>query len=229
LQQAKRFVAGKITNQLVVARQQAKNASSPKDFTTLKNLLRKTETVASIESLLGIEGAASAVYFRLFAGWIPQPWSFPKRTANPPRDEINALLSLSYTLLYNRIATHLNMIGLDAYQGFFHQTRNGHAALASDLLEEFRPVVADALVLKLIRRKQLNLSEFEREKGKICLTDAGKKIFFAEFENKLGSKRQTSAGDNWSLSYAKIIERQAHHFARVITGEEAHYQPFVIR
>ncbi|MGI8555874.1 MAG: hypothetical protein ACR2LT_05915 [Pyrinomonadaceae bacterium] len=61
------------------------------------------------------------------------------------------------------------------------------------------------------------------------MTDAGKKTFFAEFEAKLGSKRQTSAGDNWSLSCAKIIERQAHHFVRVMTGEENQYQPFTLK
>lgn len=229
LRQARAFVGGKINNQIAVARQQAKNSRLPKDFSALKNLWRKASAANSIESLLGIEGAASAVYFRLFGGWIPQPFRFEKRTAHPPRNETNALLSLSYTLLYNRIASNLNMIGLDAYQGFYHQARNGHAALASDLLEEFRPVVADALVLKLIRRKQLKLSDFEREAGKIRLTDAGRKIFFAEFETKLNSERQTTAGDNWRLSYGKIIERQARHFARVITGEETNYQPFVLK
>jgi CRISPR-associated protein Cas1 len=229
LRQAKCFVVGKINNQIALARQQAKNASLPKDFAALQSLLRKAETAASIESLLGIEGAASAAYFRFFAQWIPQPFVFEKRSANPPHNETNALLSLSYTLLYNRIATHLNMIGLDAYQGFLHQARNGHAALASDLLEEFRPVVADALALKLIRRKQLKLSDFERNNGKIHLTDAGKKIFFTEFEVKIASRRQTSAGDNWSLSYGKIIERQARHFARVVSGEEDRYQPFLLR
>ena len=229
LAQAKAFVGGKINNQIVVARQQAKNSQLPKDFTALQSLLRKAEQANSIESLLGFEGAASALYFRLFAGWIPQPFCFAKRTSHPPRDEVNSLLSLSYTLLYNRIATHLNMIGLDAYLGFYHQARNGHAALASDLLEEFRPVVADALVLKLIRRKQLKPIDFEKDKGKIYLTDAGKKTFFTEFEAKLNSKRQTAAGDNWSLSYAKIIERQAHHLARVIAGEENRYQPFILK
>lgn len=229
LRQARAVVFGKINNQIVFAGQQARNSRQPRDLTSLKNILRKSAEAASVESLLGLEGSASAVYFRLFSEWIPQPFSFTKRTAHPPLDAVNALLSLSYTLLYNRIHTNLNMIGLDAYLGFYHQAKNGHAALASDLLEEFRPVVADALVLKLLRRKQLKPADFTKEKGKIHLTGAGKKIFFAEFEAKLGSKRQTTAGDNWSLSYAKIIERQARHLARVVTGEETQYQPFVLK
>jgi CRISPR-associated protein Cas1 len=229
LAQAKAFVRGKIQNQIALVRQQIKNGQMPKDFGNLQNLLRKAETINSIESLLGIEGSASATYFRMFGAWIPKPFVFDKRTSNPPKDEVNSLLSLSYTLLYNRIATNLNMIGLDAYLGFFHQAQNGHAALASDLVEEFRPVFADALVLRLINRNQLKINDFTREDGKIRLTEDGKKIFFSEFENKMASKRKTPAGDNWSLSYATIIERQTHHLARVIKGEEAQYQPFILK
>lgn len=230
LRQARAFIVGKINNQMAIVRRNAETQTTAKELGTLQKLRANADKSASLESLLGTEGAASAVYFRFFGSWIPKPLVFTTRTAHPPKDEVNALLSLSYTLLYNRIASHLNMIGLDAYQGFFHQAKSGHAALASDLMEEFRPIVADALVLKLIRRKQLNINDFTRENGKIHLTDAGKKTFFTEFEAKLGSKRQTPAGDgNWSLSYAKIIERQAHHFARVITGEENQYQPFTLK
>lgn len=229
LRQAKAFIAGKIKNQIALVRQQSKNSKSKTDFGTLQNILRKSENAVSPESLLGFEGAASAVYFRLLGAWIPQPFAFKKRTAHPPTDEVNSLLSLSYTLLYNRIATNLNMIGLDGYLGFFHKAKNGHAALASDLTEEFRPAFADALVLRLIRRSQLKINHFTRENAKIRLTDEGKKIFFAEFENKMASKRQTDAGGGWNLSYAQIIERQSRHLARVITGEEKQYQPFVLK
>jgi CRISP-associated protein Cas1 len=97
------------------------------------------------------------------------------------------------------------------------------------LLEEFRPIFADALVLRLLRRSQLKPADFTREKGKIYLTDAGTKVFFGEFENKMASERQTDAGTGWSLSYAKIIERQAHHLARVISGEEKQYRPFILK
>jgi CRISPR/Cas system-associated endonuclease Cas1 len=83
--------------------------------------------------------------------------------------------------------------------------------------------------LKLIRRKQLNITDFERPNGEIRLTHEGKKVFFAEFEEKMKSKRQTDAGDNWSLPYSKIIERQIHHFARVISGEDKVYKPFILK
>ena len=229
LRQAKSFIGGKVQNQMAIARRQFGIRVVPREFETIKSISKKIENARSIESLLGFEGAASANYFKLFGIWIPPPFTFSKRTSNPPKDEVNAVLSLAYTLLYNRITTTINLIGLDAYQGFFHQARNGHAALASDLLEEFRQPIADALVLKLIKRQQLKITDFERQNGEIRLTFEGKKVFFAEFEAKMKSKRQTAAGDNWSLSYSKIIERQIHHFARVITGEDPTYKPFTLK
>lgn len=229
LRQAKSWIGGKVQNQIATARRQFENNAVPREFETLKSILNKIGNAKSIESLLGLEGSASAGYFKLFRSWIPAPFTFEKRTSNPPKDEVNAVLSLTYTLLYNRLTTNLNLAGLDVYQGFFHQVRNGHAALASDLLEEFRQPIADALVLKLIKRKQLKITDFERINGEIRLTSEGKKIFFAEFEEKMKSKRQTEAGNNWSLSYSKIIERQIHHFARVITGEEPTYKPFTLK
>ena len=120
-------------------------------------------------------------------------------------------------------------LGLDPYQGFFHMTRHGHAALASDLMEEFRPLIADALVLKLLRRKQLKAADVLVEKGEFRLCAEGSKIFFTEFERKLNSRRQASGHGDLNLTYAQIIVRQAHHFARVIAGEETLYQPFTIK
>jgi CRISPR-associated protein Cas1 len=229
LTQAHAIVAGKITNLIGFVRRQTASSQVEREMALLKRTLESAGRAESVETLLGLEGAASASYFRLFAQCVPQPWKFEKRSAHPPRDPVNALLSLSYTLIYNRMASHLNMIGLDPYQGFFHMTRHGHAALASDLMEEFRPVVADALVLKLLRRKQLKPANMIEQKGEFRLCAEGSKIFFTEFERKLNSRRQAAEHGDLNLSYAQIIVRQAHHFARVIMGEEAQYQPFTIK
>lgn len=229
LEQAKAFVSGKIQNQISMARRQSKFGTFNRELEMLKNHLSKVYKITSVESLLGIEGSASAVYFRIFGKWIPEPFRFTKRISNPPKDEVNALLSLSYTLLYNRIVTNLNMIGLDPYQGFFHKVKNGHAALASDLLEEFRPVIADSLVLKLIKRKQLNPDDFEQKSGKVLLTPIAQKIYFSEFESKMKSKRKTQFQGEWNLSFADIIKKQNYHFARVVQGEEKTYKPFITR
>jgi CRISPR-associated protein Cas1 len=229
LYQARSVVGGKIQNQIAIARRQSGAAEATTEMATLKKSLAQANTAPSGESLLGVEGAASAAYFRLFAGWVPAPWTFAGRTAHPPRDGVNALLSLSYTLIYNRLASHLNLIGLDPYLGFFHAPRQGHAALASDLMEEFRPLIADALVLKLLRRKQIQPAGIPKEKGEFRLSKEASQVFFREFEEKLTSQRKVQARDDWQLSYASIIKRQAHHLARVIAGEEQIYQPFTVK
>lgn len=229
LSQAQAIVAGKIKNLIAFARRQKEAAPAGREMSLLKKSLESAQRTKSVETLLGIEGSASAAYFRLFGACVPLPWKFEKRTAHPPLDAVNAMLSLSYTLLYNRMASHLNMIGLDPYQGFFHMVRHGHAALASDLIEEFRPLIADALVLKLLRRKQIKPEDIVREKGEFRMRPEASKVFFAEFERKLNSRRAAEEHGDLNLTYAQIIVRQAHHLARVITGDEPRYIPFTIK
>src|SRR5215213_8163392 len=225
LRQVKAIVAGKITNQIDFATRQGETNS--KEMLTLKKILQSAESAARPETLLGIEGASTAAYFGMFRRWIPVPWKFEKRSANPPKNEINALMSLSYTLIYNRLESLLNLAGLDAYQGFFHAPKDGHAALASDLTEEFRAGFCDALVLKLIRRRQLNPGHFENRDGGIRLDKEGSKIYFGEFETKMASRRQTQNGD--SVSFQEIMKRQVYHLAKVVKGEEKVYQPFRLK
>jgi CRISPR-associated protein Cas1 len=229
LAQAQAIVAGKIKNLIAFARRQQAAAATGRELSLLKKSLASVPRAGSVETLLGIEGSASAAYFRLFGACVPLPWKFEKRTAHPPLDEVNAMLSLGYTLLYNRMAAHLNMIGLDPYQGFFHTIRHGHAALASDLIEEFRPLITDALVLKLLRRKQLKPADIVKEKGEFRLRPEASKIFFTEFDRKLNSRRTAEEHGDLNLTYAQIIVRQAHQLARVIAGEEPHYVPFTIK
>lgn len=220
--QIRAIVAGKIRNQIDFAIRAGETNS--KEIFTLKKLLQKAETETRSESLLGIEGSSSAAYFSMFRRWIPAPWKFEKRSANPPKNEVNALMSLSYTLIYNRLESLLDLAGLDAYQGFFHAPKDGHAALASDLTEEFRTCFCDALVLKLLRRKQLNPDHFIKSDGKFRLEKEGSKIFFGEFEAKISSRRQTANGE--SISFQEAMKRQVYQLAKVIRGEQEIYQPY---
>jgi CRISPR-associated protein Cas1 len=229
LRQARAIVMGKIKNLMAFARRQTDAGLGGREMSLLKKSLESAQRAETLETLLGIEGAASAAHFRLFAACVPPPWKFEKRSAHPPLNAVNAMLSLSYTLLYNRMASHLNMIGLDPYQGFFHAAKHGHAALASDLIEEFRPLIADALVLKLLRRKQIKPEDVVREKGEFRMRPAASKVFFTEFESKLNARRTASGHGDLNLTYAQIIVRQAHHLARVVAGEESCYVPFTVK
>lgn len=225
LQMVKAVTAGKIRNQIDLAARLGEANSS--GIATLRALLMKSGTAASVESLLGIEGAASAAYFKMFRRWIPAPWVFERRSSNPPRDPVNALLSLSYTLIYNRLESLVNLAGLDPFQGFFHMPKDGHASLASDLTEEFRSIFCDALVLRLLRRKQLSPSHFERVDTRHNLTKEGSKIFFGEFEAKISSNRRINGGE--SVSFQEIMRRQIYLLARVVKGKEDIYRPFSLR
>ena len=226
LAQARAIVAGKISNLISFARRQNDVRSAEQDLRGLRKAVESARQARSVETLLGIEGSASASYFKLLGSWVPKPWRFGKRIAHPHGDPINAMLSLGYTLLYNRMTSHLNVMGLDPYQGFFHTVRYGHAALASDLIEEFRAPIADGLVLKLLRRKQIKLADIVEEKGDFRMKPAASKVYFSEFENKLNSRRSSRGQGSLNLTYAQIFKRQAHHVARVITGEQPVYVPF---
>ncbi len=227
LTQARVIVAGKINNLIAFARRQNVSVFE-RDLSGLRKAVENARHSRSVDSLLGTEGSASATYFKLFGSWVPKPWRFGKRIAHPPGDPVNALLSLSYTLLYNRMTSHLNEMGLDPYQGFFHTVRYGHAALASDLIEEFRALVGDSVVLKTLRRKQLKLSDIIESQGEFRLLPAASKVFFTEFENKLNTRRSANGHGDLNLTYAQIIRRQAYQVARVITGEQSLYVPFAL-
>lgn len=178
---------------------------------------------------MGVEGASAAAYFRMFAKWLPEGWTFTKRTAHPPRDRTNALLSLSYTLLYNRIVGLINVVGLDPYMGCFHLPHHGHAALASDILEEFRPGFCDRLVLRVLNKKQIKPLDITETNAEFRLRDEAFKIFLTSFENSLNSRRRNPLHQDMSLTYRQIVERQIRNYARVVKGELNAYQPFVIK
>jgi CRISP-associated protein Cas1 len=227
LTQARVIVSGKLQNMIAFARRQERSAKD--EIYSLKRALASTERASSIETLLGIEGSASATYFRMLSCWIPQGWTFGGRTSHPPKDAVNALLSLGYTLIYNRVVSNLNLIGLDPYQGFYHTVRHGHAALASDLMENFRPVICDSLIMKLIRRNQIKPEQVIKEQGEFRMDKEASKVFFLEFDNKMNSRRNSSDDGDLNLSYTEIIKRQCYQFARVIAGEDPIYRPFTIK
>jgi CRISPR-associated protein Cas1 len=228
LAQARTIVRGKVTNLLAFARRQSSSSQMQESLKNLAGLAGRMDRAPSVDALLGFEGAAAAAYFAAFAHWVPTPWRFTKRIAHPPPDPVNALLSLGYTLLYNRTMAAINVVGLDPYQGFFHALRHGHAALASDLMEEFRPIIVDAVVLKLLTKRMLRPDDFADAGPGVRLKPDALARFLHEFEARLNTRVQSEA-DGARFNYAQIIERQVRHFARVILGEDKSYRPFVVK
>lgn len=196
----------------------------------LKNLLSPVAEEISLESLRGLEGAGSTVYFSVFDEMILQAkdiFYFRERNRRPPLDNVNALLSFAYSLLANDCASALESVGLDAYVGFLHRDRPGRASLALDLMEELRPCMADRFVLTLINNRMVKPEYFEqRESGAVLLTDDGRRLFLKNWQEKkkdtlthpyLGEKLQ------WGL----IPYVQALLLARYLRGDLDAYPPFL--
>jgi len=180
--------------------------------------------------LLGCEGAGSAAYFGVFARLIKASWphGFEKRVRRPPTDPVNALLSYGYTILGAQVAGAVAAAGLDPYVGYLHSSRYGKPALALDLLEEFRPIIVDAVVLGLLNNRQLGAADFERELNSYRMCDAARRLFLQKFEERM-QEGVTHPVFNYQVSYRRCIELQARLLGKYLLGEIPAYEPFLVR
>jgi CRISPR/Cas system-associated endonuclease Cas1 len=183
-----------------------------------------------LATLRGVEGMGSKAYFAVYRTCLRPGFTFAKRTRRPPRDPVNALLSLGYTLLGEAIATALEVVGLDPYEGFYHADKYGRPALALDLVEEFRGPVADSVVLTLINKRMLQPDDFTEPEanGGVYLTRHGLAIFLREFSDRLQATFTHPLAGR-PLTYQKCLEVQARQTAKVIMGEEPEYRPLRVR
>ena len=134
-----------------------------------------------------MEGAGSAAYFSCFGKLIasPEQWPFARRIRRPPTDPVNSLLSFGYSLLTNQVASAVQLVGLDHYVGYLHSSVYGRPALALDVMEEFRPVIVDSMVLNSLNHRMLTPNDFVVELGAYRLKDERRKVFFTQFEERL--------------------------------------------
>lgn len=188
----------------------------------------------SLEDLLGIEGIAARRYFQHFADLIRRDeepslsFDFMGRNRRPPRDPVNALLSFAYAMLTREWHIALTAVGLDPYRGYFHQPRFGRPALALDMMEPFRPLVADSAVLMAINNGEIRGSDFIHAAGACSLTDAGRKRFIATFDRRL-TQEVTHPLFGYRLSYRRLFEVQGRLLARHLAGEIMDYPNFTTR
>jgi CRISPR-associated protein Cas1 len=232
---AREFVRGKIRNQRTMLR---RNHIQPPD-PVLKRLARAVDDAAeasSIESLLGIEGAAAAEYFAAFSGMLRTEdgeqsgykFDFTKRNRRPPRDPVNALLSLAYSLLSKDCMIAAHAAGFDPAVGFYHQPRHGRPGLALDVMEEFRPIIADSVVITAINNRMLSVADFVTAGESVNLTAKGRKTFFEVYENRMNSTI-THPVFEYKVCYRRAIELQFRMLARRLTGEIPAYVGFTTR
>jgi len=190
--------------------------------------LAKTDT---INALRGLEGAGSAAYFGQFDTLIrAEGFSFEARRRRPPTDPINALLSFGYALLRHDVQSAVNIAGFDPYLGYLHVERYGRPSLALDLMEEFRPLVVDAMVLAAVNKRSLLPGDFIAEplSGAVSLTDEGRRTFLRLYEQKKQSKFKHPVMKR-QCTYQEAFEIQARLLAKYLMDEIDQYPPLVLK
>jgi CRISPR-associated protein Cas1 len=168
LKTARSIVKGKLYNLRTVLmrlNRQRENLDLDNEILSLRNLIPKIDEASSLDTLRGYEGKGSAIYFEGFSkGFLDENLEFPGRVRRPPTDPINALLSLGYTLLLNQVIAAASLVGFDPYFGSLHSLDYGRPSLALDLMEEWRPIIVDTLVLSVFNLKALTPSDFEERR-----------------------------------------------------------------
>ena len=183
----------------------------------LKACVGETVFLKSVDSLRGLEGIAANLYFQILSRFFPDNMPFLSRTRRPPRDPANAVLSFCYVLLANTFTSAIRAHGLDVACGFFHRGGDRSSALALDLMESFRPVLADRLTLNLLNHHRLRAAEhFEgnAEDG-VFLNDQGRKIVFAAYDEMM---RRRISVDGRHLTIREIIDREVCQYLKAIEG-----------
>jgi CRISP-associated protein Cas1 len=194
----------------------------------IHNVNQLVPTAATVGSLLGFEGNGSLAYFSVFAKLLRNPMNFTRRRRRPPTDPVNAMLSLGYTLLLHQVSSAIQVVGFDPYVGFLHQPRYGRPALALDLMEEFRSIIADSVVLNVINHRIVTEKDFQEELGVVHLKPDARKTFYAKFEERLQEELQHPYF-GYHTSYRRCMELQARLLGKSLTGEIPAYLPLGIR
>lgn len=184
--------------------------------------------VGVVNDLLGLEGAASAMYFGVFGKLLKQGWEFSGRAKRPPTDPINALLSYGYTILMHKVQSAIGIVALDPYVGFLHSSQYGKPALALDLMEEFRPVIVDSVVMTLMNNAVLQRDDFLEEAGTFRMTDAARRKFLEKFEERMQTEVEHPTF-HYKATYQRCIELQTRLLAKALTGEIPAYPPLLVR
>ena len=250
---ARRFVIGKLMNQRTMLQRYHRRQSDPEMRQAIEQIatllhqltalpLGQTQSVhrlasgdnritgTPLETILGMEGAGSAAYFRCFGKLLTnrEQWPFAGRVKRPPTDPVNALLSFGYALLTNKVASAVQLVGFDHFVGYLHSSFYGRPALALDLVEEFRPIIVDSVVLTVLNNRMFTANDFVVELGAYRLKDERRKVFFTKFEERL-NEEMIHPLFGYKTSYRRCLELQVRLLAKVLTGEIDEYPPLLIK
>ena len=236
---ARGVVVAKLTNARMVLqralRDHADKIQAEPVSGAVKRLLSLTEELAhplSLERIRGVEGEAAQYYFQAFDHLIlcqKKDFFFKSRSRRPPLDNVNALLSFIYVLLANDVRSACESVGLDPQMGFLHADRPGRPSLALDLMEEFRPVLADRLALSLVNRQQVQAKEFrQQESGGVEMNEKARKTLLTAYQKRKG-ETVYHPFLNEKITVGILPFVQARLLARFLRGDYDAYPPFFWR
>lgn len=229
LKLAREAIRAKIHNQRVML---MRNGDVPdRVLKQLAHARDATEGATDLTELLGIEGSAASVYFAQFGSMLKgSDWAFDflGRNRRPPRDPVNAMLSMGYSILAKELAGVCHSVGLDSFFGFMHQPRYGRPALALDLMEEFRPLVADSVAISLINRGEVGPEDFVRSANGTFLNQNGRRRFWEAWFRRLDTEVKHPEF-KYRMSYRRMLEVQARQLWRFVRGEATTYHGFTTR
>ena len=236
---SKAFVHGKIWNMRTMLQRRKWRAEKGTEaalapllasIKAMHGMQKRIPRATELTQLLGMEGNASAEYFRSFAFMLKSEmgFDFERRSRRPPADATNALLSFAYSLLTADVMAAIQIVGMDPYVGFFHQMKYGKPCLALDLMEEFRPIIADSVVITLINTRQITPADFEKSHGGWYLKSNARKKFYAAYETRK-NETLTHPVFKYKLSFRRAMELQARLLAKYLTDEIDAYTPLTVR
>ncbi len=240
---ARQFVCGKLLNMrtwLMRMNRKLHVAEIEAAVKRIKTACDAARKASDVDRARGHEGDGSAAYFGVFNHLLRPDsaeagspgglsLSFPKRVRRPPTDPVNSLLSFGYTLLGNDMFSAVNVVGFDPFVGYLHAERYGRASLPLDLIEEFRAVIVDSVVVTAINKGELTLNDFTQEMGNVVqLTPEGRKTFLRLYEGRKKSEF-THPVLNQKMTYQHCFEQQARFLAKTLMGELDEYPPMLIK
>jgi CRISP-associated protein Cas1 len=229
---ARQFVWAKLKNSRVLLMRQRRRQDSEvisNAVRALDHLADKVLLADSTERLMGLEGAGAAQYFAAFGECLSSPaFIFMARSRRPPGNPVNAMLSFGYQVLWNHLLSLIELQGLDPYAACLHQGSERHAALASDLLEEFRAPIVDSLTLYLVNRGVVDADEdFVYKDGGCYLNDAGRKKYLRAFLQRMEEEVQDKSGEE--MPRWDTLTQQVRQFKQYVYDPTIRYQPYLIR
>lgn len=231
---SKKFICGKIKNQQVLMKRYSvtKGIDVSEETKYLINCYEKVKRAKTINEIMGYEGTAAKYYFSALAKEIDKDFAFRGRNRRPPEDPFNSMISFGYSIIMNELCGVIQSHGLNPYFGFMHQDRENHPTLASDLIEEWRAVIVDSVVMSLINGHEIFLEHFEKDFDMpgCYLTKDGMKIFLNKLEKKLRTKIKYLSYVDYAVSFRGAIDLQVKQLVKAIEENDCElYKPVIIR